>query len=195
MLEELDVVGVRHRERVVRRDRAAVVVEALEQREVDDPEEVQSTLVHRRAAELEPQRAEHVVDEPSVPPRRPAPDRPASAPSASDNPSCSLSLRNFATGDSSAPCSTHPHPHQPGGAELLGPVDELVDLGPRHRALAREPHALHRRRLEGAELGGGEHLAEVAELHPEAHVGLVGAVDLHRVVPGHPLDGAGTRRR
>ena len=47
-------------------------------------------------------------------------------------------------------------------------------------------------RLEGAELGGREHLAQVAELQPEAHVGLVGAVDLHRVVPGHPLDRAGT---
>ena len=61
--EELEVVGVRHRERVVRRDRAAVVVEALEQREVDDPEELQAALVHGRAAELDAQRAEHVVDD------------------------------------------------------------------------------------------------------------------------------------
>ena len=87
----------------------------------------------------------------------------------------------------------HAHPHQARGAELLRAVDELVDLRPRHRALTREPHALHRRRLERAELGGGEHLAQVAELEPEAHVGLVGAVDLHRVVPRHPLDGAGAR--
>ena len=63
MLEELDVVGVGHREGVVGRDGSTFVVERLEQREVDDPEELQATLVHRRTAELHPQRAEHVVDQ------------------------------------------------------------------------------------------------------------------------------------
>ena len=38
-----------------------VVVERLEQREVDDPEEVQPALGHRRPAELEAQQPEHVV--------------------------------------------------------------------------------------------------------------------------------------
>ena len=63
MREQLHVVGMRHRERMMRGDRAAFVVESLEEREVDDPEEVQPTLVHRRAADLHPERAEHVVDE------------------------------------------------------------------------------------------------------------------------------------
>ena len=51
--EQLEVVGVRHRERVVRGDRAAVVVERLEQREVDDPEEAQRPFVDRGPPEVE----------------------------------------------------------------------------------------------------------------------------------------------
>ncbi len=53
-----------HRERMVGRDRVAVVVKRLEQRELDDPEELQPALVDRRTAELHPHRAEHVVDQP-----------------------------------------------------------------------------------------------------------------------------------
>ena len=62
-VEQIPVVLVRHRERMVRRDRLAVVGDRLEQREVDDPEEVESPFVHRRLTEFETQQAEHVAHE------------------------------------------------------------------------------------------------------------------------------------
>jgi len=50
---------VRHRERVVCRDRASGrLVDGLEQREVDDPQEVEPALVDRRPAELQAEQAE-----------------------------------------------------------------------------------------------------------------------------------------
>ena len=180
----LQVVGVRHRERVVRGDRAAVVVERLEQREVDDPQELQPALVHRRAAELDPQRAEHVVHQPPRPRGDEQQVAGLGAERVDDAELLGLreELEHLALERAAL---DHAHPHEPAGAELLGPVDQLVDLRPRHPTLARQPDALHRVGLEGAELGGREHLAQVDELEPEAHVGLVGAVALLRLVPRH----------
>ena len=48
---------------------------------------------------------------------------------------------------------------------------------------------------EGVELGVGEHLGEVDELHREAQVGLVRAVPVDRLVPGHLLDRRAAARR
>ena len=50
-----------HGERVVGRDGPAGVVERLEQREVDHPQEVEAALGDRRPAQLEAQQAEHVA--------------------------------------------------------------------------------------------------------------------------------------
>ncbi len=105
---------------------------------------------------------------------------PASAPVASTSPSCSASLMNFTVGDSSAPPSRTLHPHQPGRAELLGPVDERVEPAPAEVGLAGPADALHRVGLEGPELGRREHVVQVDELEPEAEVGLVGAEPGHR---------------
>src|SRR4029079_2682972 len=77
----------------------------------------------------------------------------------------------------------HDHPDETGGAELLGPVDERVASCTADAATVRHADALHGVGLEGAELGGREHLAEVFQLEPEAQVGLVAAVALHGVVP------------
>ena len=60
-LEPVEVVGVGHGERVVGRLRTAVVVDALEQREVDDPQVAVRTLVDRRTAEVVAQRAEDLA--------------------------------------------------------------------------------------------------------------------------------------
>src|SRR5437868_10382381 len=62
--EQLEIVGVRHRERMVGRDRAPLTVDPLEQREVDDPDELETTLRDGRAAEVEAQLTEHGVDAP-----------------------------------------------------------------------------------------------------------------------------------
>ena len=58
-LEPVEVVGVRHRERVVRGDRAAVGVEPFEEREVDEPHEPQRPFADRRPAEVETHLPEH----------------------------------------------------------------------------------------------------------------------------------------
>ena len=48
--DDIEIVGVGHRERVMCGYRKTVGVYILEQREVDDPQEVQPALVHRRTA-------------------------------------------------------------------------------------------------------------------------------------------------
>src|SRR5690606_15235519 len=53
---------------------------------------------------------------------------------------------------------------------------------------ARHPDALDHLAGEGLEAGGGEDLGELDQLHAEAHVGLVGAVALHGLVPAHAGD-------
>ena len=60
-VEQPDVVGVGHGERMVSRHGPSVVGDGLEQRELDDPQEVEAALVDGRATELEAQQPEHVV--------------------------------------------------------------------------------------------------------------------------------------
>ncbi len=79
----------------------------------------------------------------------------------------------------------HPHPHEPGGAELLSALGQRVEAPAPHRALARHPDALHRLGLEGSELRRLEALAHVDELEAEARVGLVDAEAVHRLLPRH----------
>ena len=177
----LEVVGVRHRERVVRGDRAAVVVERLEQREVDDPEEVEPTLVHRRTA-----RARRAAC-------RARGRRAGAVPAATSSEVARLRRRACRRCRSARP--------RTGTSATWRLERAAVDArastrGRRRRAAwpgrracrparATSPpspgsaDALHRVGLERAELGGREHLAEVDELEAEADVGLVGAVALH----------------
>ena len=189
VLEQLEVVGVRHRERVVRGDRAAVVVEPLEQREVDDPQELQPALVHRRPAEVEAQRAEHVVDEA----RRAGDDqhevarlrrrarRPARA--------ARLSVRNFATGDSSAPSLARPAstPARPRRAAWPG----RRACRPGARDIAPSPGT--RMPFTHAAWNARNSVAANTSLRstsssPKRTSGLSRAVALHRLVPRHPVD-------
>ena len=168
------------------------VVERLEQREVDDPEELQAALVHRRTAELHPQRSEHVVDQ-ATSARGDQQEVAGLGAHRVDGPEL-LGLGQELEHRAVEPAAVdHPHPHQTRGTELLGPVDELVDLGVRHPALTGQPDGLDQVGLEGAELGGAEDLAQVDELEAEAHVGLVGAVVLLGLVPRHARHGTGAR--
>ena len=86
---------------------------------------------------------------------------PGAAPSASTQPELlGLATGTSATGDSSAPPSRDPHPHEAGRAELLGPVDQLVEAARgrrRPRPGTRMPFT--HVGLERPELGGREHLA------------------------------------
>ena len=159
-LELVDVVGVRPGERVVAGLRAArLLVDADEQREVDDPHVAVRALVHRRAAEVVAQRAEHLAggrplvgdDQQQVAglgaerARRARPAR--------------RRTRNLATGESSAPSLADLHPHEALGAERLGAVGEAVELvAAVVVGRARHPDALDRAGAgERLELGGGEH--------------------------------------
>ena len=195
-LEPVDVVGVRHRERVMRGDRHA--------RRRRAPRTVGSRRSTRAAAGRRPPagRPRSSRSWPStarVSARSPAAistRSPGCAPSPSTMPSCSASDRNFTTGDSSVEPSRHAHPHESGRAQLLRPVDERVDLRTRQLALPGHADPLHRLRAgEGAELGRLEHLRQVDELHPETEVGLVDAVALHRVEPRHRARSAARVRR
>ena len=169
-----------------------VVVERLEQREVDDPQEVQAALVHRRAARARAAACPSTwPDRAAARRRRAAAGRPASAPSASTTPSCSASLTGtWPPGESSVavrrrPAST-PGPWRP--SDLARSASSSSSRG-RSRRPARHADALDR-------IGAWNALNSVAantsveldQLHAEAHVGLVGAVALHGLVPGHPRD-------
>ncbi len=69
-------------------------------------------------------------------------------------------------------------------------VGELVELVAAELAgLAGHVDSLDRRcRGERLELGPGERVGEVDQLHAEAHVGLVDTEAVHRLVPRHPFD-------
>ena len=114
---------------------------------------------------------------------------PATAPRSSTIASCSASERNFATGDSSTPPSRtriHTRPCAPNDFAALG---QRVELRTGHVSLTGNADRLDRVGAgEGAEVGVAEDVGQLGQLHPEAHVGLVGAVTLHRLVPGHPRD-------
>ncbi len=108
-------------------------------------------------------------------------------------PSCSASDRNFSTWHSSAPPSTTRIHTRPPAPSCLARSTSLSTCARDIPPSPGQPDPLHRVGLEGTELGGGEHLAEVDELEAEAHVGLVGAVAFLGLVPGHPRHRAGTR--
>ncbi len=87
----------------------------------------------------------------------------------------------------------HAHPDQPGRAELLGAVHETVERRARRVTAPGHADPLHRVGVERLELGARHRIGEVRELHPETRVGLVGAVAVHRLGPGHRGD-LGERR-
>ena len=72
-------------------------------------------------------------------------------------------------------------PHEAGRAELLGLLDELVELAPRELRRARNDEPANRaavldRLAEDAERRLGEERAEVLDLEAEPQIRLVGAV-------------------
>jgi hypothetical protein len=83
-------------------------------------------------------------------------------------------------------------PREALGAELFGEVGQLVELAAREAGAARDADRLHGGGAEGLHLGVGEDLGEVLEDHGETQVGLVGAVVVQRLGPGHRRDGPGT---
>src|SRR5439155_16161926 len=62
--EQPEIVGMRHRERMVGRDRTPLTVDPLEQREVDDAHELEAALRNGQAAEVEAQLTELGFDAP-----------------------------------------------------------------------------------------------------------------------------------
>jgi hypothetical protein len=126
--KDLHVVGMRHRERVMRRDRSTVVVESFEQREVDDPEEVQTAFVHGRTAELESQRAEHVVDEPRGS-RRDEHQIASSRAEGVDDAELLRFVEELRDRGVDGAVFLDPRPDEPGRAQLLRAIDKLVELG------------------------------------------------------------------
>ena len=108
----------------------------LEQREVDDPQEVQSAFGDRRTAEVEPQRAEH---------------RPHHRPLARDEQQQVAGRRAERVDQTELlglrqelrdrrlqhAAVAHAHPHEAGRAQRLGPIGQRVELRARHVALAR----------------------------------------------------------
>ena len=153
------------------------------------------TLVHRRAAELDPQRAEHVVDEPARPggheqqvarlARRACRRCRAARPPTGTSAPGTRARRRRRTRIHTRP----PAPSCLARSTSLSTCARDMPPSPGSRMPFTDVG------LEGAELGGGEHLAEVDELEAEAHVGLVGAVALLRLVPGHARHRARARRR
>ena len=82
----------------------------------------------------------------------------------------------------------HPEPGQALGPQRLGPVGEGVEPGPAERGAALDHDGLHARGAEGLDLGALEHRGQVDQLHAEAQVGLVGAVPVDGLGPGHARD-------
>ena len=193
-VEQVDVVGVRLRERVVARLRAAArLVDADEHREVDDPQVAVRPLVHRRAAEVVAQLAEHLArGDPLVGDDQQQVAR-LGREALRRRAACSVSDRNLATGDSSAPSAAtfiHTRPLAP--ICLAVSVSPSSLLRPYSSALPGGVDALDAGGAgERLELGGGEHVGQLGELHAEAQVGLVDAEALHRLVPGDLDDLAG----
>ena len=144
--------------------------------------------MHRRPTQLDPQRAEHVVDEATGAGFE---EQEVAGPGAHRVDQADLlrlgeELHHRRVERASL---ADPHPDQARRAQLLGPIDQAIDLGARHRSLTGQPDALDHRRLERPELGGREHFAQVDQLEPEAHVGLVGAEAVLGLLPGHAPPG------
>ena len=95
------------------------------------------------------------------------------------------------TGPSSEPLLGDLEPDEALRPELLGPVGQAVELvAPVVLRAARHPEPLDGAGTgEGLELGGGEHVGELHELHAEAQVGLVDAEAVHGLVPRDAGDG------
>ena len=151
--------------------------------------------MHRRAAEIEAERAEHLVDEARGPPPRAAAGRrrprrsrrrgrAAPAPRGTSRPATRGRPRR---GRASRRGRRH-RAAWPGRSSASSRERASV-------ALARHADGLHRAGLERPELGRREDLATVDELEAEAQVGLVGPVALHRLVPRHALDHRRAARR
>src|SRR5262249_61682338 len=84
-----------------------------------------------------------------------------------------------------APVLLHPHPHEPGGTELLRALHERVEAPAPRLPLAGYADALDGFGLERTELRRRKHLAHVDELQTEADVWLVDAEAVHRLLPRH----------
>ena len=189
------VVDVGHRERVMSGN-GITVDHVLEQRKIGDPQEVEATVVDRRAAELQPQQPQDPIGGP---------------PSVGDEehhvaglgPEALLYARELGLAHELRQAAfetvvADPEPGQALGPPPLGLVGELVD-GVAAEALGAAGHAdaLDDRGLEHVGLGVLEQVGQLFELHAEAHVGLVGAVPLHGLGPRHvrELGGALPRDR
>ena len=194
--DRIEIVGVRHGERMVRRGGQAVGADVLEQREVDHPQEMQAALVHRRAAQLQPQQAEHAAGTPPAVGHQVAHVSRLGAQAfqhAVDlgvghelrhrrghrQPAASRAAG--AVGQRLA--GTHPHPHQALRAPALALLGEIVDSVATDAGAAGHPDAPHGRRLERVETGVGEQVGELDELETEPQVGLVGPEPVDGLVP------------
>ncbi len=159
-LEQGDVIGVRHREWMVRRDEMPLVVGALEERELGDPHKTERPLADGRLTQVEAQLAQHLA---------------RAFPLAGDDKhevawfgsGCIHNLALMSLGEELGDrrfqhaLGAHSHPHQAGSPELNCALDKPVETapGPLPRARPRHANGPHTGRLEGVELRARDGLA------------------------------------
>ena len=154
---------MRARERVVRGDRVARVVERLEERELHDPHQTHRALVHRRPPEIEAQLPEHVLDHSALTGRDE--QQIAGLRARGVEQPDALGLRHE-LGDRRVEHSAvlDAHPHQPAApscfARSISASRRLRPMSP-----ASDHDRLHLVGLERTELRRREHLGDVDELH------------------------------
>jgi len=189
-LQPIEVVGVGHGEGMVGGHRVPVAVDPLEEGEVHDPGEAERTLAHRAAPEDDPKPPEHGAHRPvlvchhqdQVTGDRPGGRHQADHIVVGEE----ASQRAVETGPSLA--GDRPEPRQALRPELLCLVGQLVEARSGRATAAFDDDPLHTRGGERPDLGPGEGLGQVDELHAETEIGLVGAEPVHCVRPRQPLD-------
>ena len=155
----------------------------MEHRELDDPQE-RETLVDRRLAQLKAERAEDGaggvaiggLEEQKV--ARFSRHRLQHGREFGGGHELGHRTVDFAT-------LLDLEPGQTLGSPVLRQIGELIDAVAGEVGAAGQAQTLHALGLEHAGFGLFEDLRELHELHVEAHVGLVGAVFLHGLLPRH----------
>ena len=178
------VLLVRHGERMVGRNRVPRVVQALEQREVHHPQEVETALSDRRAAQLQADQTQDVADGAALVGHDE--EQVADLGLQGGAQSIDLLVGQELSHWGIDAAVLHLHPDQAFGPPLLALLGQVVQPVSGQIGAARHPDALHTGGLEGPETGVGEHPGQFDQLHSEPDVGLIGSETLHGLVPRHP---------
>ncbi len=164
-----------------------VGADAVEHREVDDPDVAVRALADRGRTDGRAQQAQHLAGGAVL--VGDGQDEVAGAGCGRRQYPGGLGLREV-TGQWAVEAGGigDPEPGQAGGARLLGLLGQLIEPLAWVGSAFGHDDGLDRRRAEGLDVGGGEGRGQVDQLHAEAQVGLVGAVAVEGVGPRHALD-------